>query len=1104
MIDGELQEEVFVAQPQGFVHPRYPHYPSRANMSLFIYHTTSEVFILLVYVDDILVIGSSSPSRLNLAPQSVEVYYRPHQPHSHGELQTYTHTRAMELKSWIFCRYGSPTAINHPKTSPNIDKSTFKCTQCNKTDPTSMDIPQFQSNDSCNDNNRDQWKKDSKKTSTANVAEIKTETNVAEKTSALVAATDHGDHMNFDSRQVSPLRPSSQKIVSTTNGNTTPVIGEGSLTLTDTLNLDSVLVVPSLDYNLLSVSHITAALSCIVIFWPEFCVIKDIQTRQTIGCGFKRGKLYYLDLQSKDSNKLQQALMADGSEEEKKKSEIWLWHRRLGHASFAKTPISYWGEAITSAAYLINWVLSSSINFQTPLQALTNVVVAPTVPNLPPRVFGCVAFVHLYKHQRTKLTSHALQCVFVGYALHKKGYRCYHPPTRQMYITMDVVFHEDSMYFSFESELQGEYRKEIQTLDYDYHISEEDESGQSELVNQEVGELDMSGQQFGSEDVFTEIPNQSSSLEGVLNLEPDPFMKRLLHRHNRGIPKPTYEPELSTNVKYPMNNYVSNHRLSESNKSFVNQLSTVAIPNSVQQALADPRWKAAMNEEMKSLQKNESWELVECPPGKKPVGCRWIYTVKYKVDGSIERFKARLVAKGNTQTYGIDYTETFAPVAKINTVRVLLSLAANLDWPLQQFNVKNVFLHGELSEEVYMDLPPGCMVPKKQCQKVCKLKKSLYGLKQSREHGLEVTGNDPEERKALQNYLSREFEMKDLGPLKYFLGIEVSRSSEGIFLSQRKYALDLLQETGMSGCQPVNTPIEKNAPGKGILFAKNVDHQSIEVYTNADWAGAVDDRRSTSGYFTFVGGNLVTWKSKKQNVVARSSAEAEFRGMALGLCEALWLRLLLQDLGYLSRQPIRLFCDNKTACDIAHNPVQHDRTKHVEVDRFFIKEKLDDKIVELPKIRSEDQLANILTKAVSSQVFSKFLDKDIVMLIRHLVPMIIEAPAVTMSLSTQILSPSPPPNKAWSPRAVSNLNIEAHLVANPIFHSRSKHIELDLYFIRDKVLHQELHICYVPSSDQLVDLLTKHLPISQFCSLCSKLTVTNPPLSLRWGDNQTS
>ncbi|WKA12065.1 hypothetical protein VitviT2T_029493 [Vitis vinifera] len=176
-----------------------------------------------------------------------------------------------------------------------------------------------------------------------------------------------------------------------------------------------------------------------------------------------------------------------------------------------------------------------------------------------------------------------------------------HPPTRRMFITMDVVFHEDSMYFSSESELQGEYHKEIQSLDYDYHISENEESGQSKLVNQEAGELNMSGQQFGFEDVFTEIPNQSSSVEGDLNLEPDPFMKRLPHRHNKGISKPTYEPELSTKVKYPMSNYVSNHHLSESNKSFVNQLSTVAIPNSVQEALADPRWKAAMNEEMKSL-----------------------------------------------------------------------------------------------------------------------------------------------------------------------------------------------------------------------------------------------------------------------------------------------------------------------------------------------------------------------------------------------------------------------------------------------------------------------------------------------------------------------
>ncbi|KAM2473307.1 hypothetical protein COP2_006450 [Malus domestica] len=166
----------------------------------------------------------------------------------------------------------------------------------------------------------------------------------------------------------------------------------------------------------------------------------------------------------------------------------------------------------------------------------------------------------------------------------------------------------------------------------------------------------------------------------------------------------------------------------------------------------------------------------------------------------------------------------------------------------------------------------------------------------------------------------------------------------------------------------------KGSPDKGILFKKN-NHLRVEGYTDADWAGSADDIRSTSGYFTFVGGNLVAWRSKKQNVVARSSAEAEYRGMALGICEILWLKLLLRDLDIKHDQPMKLFCDNKAACYIAHNPVHHDRTKHVEVDRFFIKEKLEGKIIEVPAIRTEDQLADILIKVVSSHKFSSFLHK---------------------------------------------------------------------------------------------------------------------------------
>nr|GEY64037.1 putative RNA-directed DNA polymerase [Tanacetum cinerariifolium] len=464
--------------------------------------------------------------------------------------------------------------------------------------------------------------------------------------------------------------------------------------------------------------------------------------------------------------------------------------------------------------------------------------------------------------------------------------------------------------------------------------------------------------------------------------------------------------------------------------------------------------------------------------GKKPVGCRWIFTVKYKPDGKIDRYKARLVAKGYTQTYGIDYSETFSPVAKIDTIRVLFTIASNQGWPLHQLDVKNAFLHGDLKEEVYMEAPPGFSGDFKT-REVCRLKKSLYGLKQSprawfgrftlamKKYGFKqsnsdhtlflkhrqglvtcliiyvddmiITGNDEPEIKKLKEGLFTEFEMKDLGRLKYFLGIEVLRSQQGIFICQKKYVLDLLAETGMLDCKPAETPMVANqklymepdaeladkgryqrmvgkliylshtrpdiaysvgvvsqfmhqpqkahmdaveriieylkgTPGHGVLFKSN-GHLDIQVYTDADWAGDKGNRRSTSGYFSMVGGNLVTWRSKKQKVVSLSSAEAEYRGISRGVAELLWIRKLLTEVGFRQKGAAQVLCDNKAAIQISENPVQHDRTKHVEIDRHFIKEKLEAGIIELPFVRSEDQLADILTKAVGTKIMHNCLGK---------------------------------------------------------------------------------------------------------------------------------
>ena len=299
---------------------------------------------------------------------------------------------------------------------------------------------------------------------------------------------------------------------------------------------------------------------------------------------------------------------------------------------------------------------------------------------------------------------------------------------------------------------------------------------------------------------------------------------------------------------YPIFYYLSYDRLSENHKSYLAKLSDTFVPKDITEALGNLNWRKAVKEEIDALEKNGTWDIVDTPRNHKIVGCKWVFTIKQKADGSIERYKARLVAKGFTQTLRIDYEETFAPVAKMNSIRVLFSLAACFDWPLYQLDVKNAFLNGILEEEVYMRLPPGFETGK---NKVCKLKKALYGLKQSpkawfnrfgkvikgfgyiqsqADHTLFhkqsltgkisviivyvddiiVTGNDQEAISELKKKLAQSFEIKDLGPVKYFLGMEVARSNHGIFVNQRKYVLDLLKETGLENCKPAETPLDAN------------------------------------------------------------------------------------------------------------------------------------------------------------------------------------------------------------------------------------------------------------------------------------------------------
>jgi len=812
-------------------------------------------------------------------------------------------------------------------------------------------------------------------------------------------------------------------------------------------------------------------------------------------------------------------------------------------------PKYLWSEAVLTAVYLINRMPSRILGMKSPVELL----MGRQEFKVPPKVFGCVCFVRDHRPSVGKLDPQAVKCIFVGYSSTQKGYKCWDPIGKRLFVSMDVTFRESEPYYTqpgdldplleeFSSVTEDDCREgengvddtgvddtekrvivgtipcpvsnsleaqreihqenggiEVRNVDCegdeivgDGHEETIDRGNIEVNVEQEKQEREpivyrrrrfrSQGEQVRSQGEQISAPQPQSPATPVpnhpLDLSPSsgnvppnlehielPLAQRRDTRSNFGKPPVRYGFE-HPSTDHDIANFLSYSRLSPAYRAFIASLQTVPIPRDWRCAKQDPNWNVAMREEMHALQKNKTWELVPLPRGKRVVGCKWVFTVKQNPKGEVDRYKARLVAKSYSQTYGIDYDETFAPVAKMGTVRTLISCAVNFGWPLHQMDVKNAFLHGDLQEEVYMESPPG-FANSQTVGKVCKLKKSLYGLKQSprawfdrfrravcgmgytqcngdhtvfyKHRGtfitimavyvddIVITGDDVEEIKCLKENLGKAFEVKDLGPLRYFFGIEIARSPKGIVLSQRKYVLDLLTETGMLGCRPCSTPIDKNhqisaecgdsvnketyqrlvgrliylchtrpdisyavsvvsrymhdprtghmevvyrilrylkgTPGRGLWFKKN-GHLDLEGYCDADWASSKDDRRSTSGYCVFVGGNLVSWRSKKQAVVARSTAEAEYRAMALSLCEMMWLKGLLKELRVLRSETMMLHCDNIAAINIANNPVQFDRTKHVEIDRFFIKEKLDSGVLKLTYVKSRSQLADCFTKGL--------------------------------------------------------------------------------------------------------------------------------------------
>lgn len=539
---------------------------------------------------------------------------------------------------------------------------------------------------------------------------------------------------------------------------------------------------------------------------------------------------------------------------------------------------------------------------------------------------------------------------------------------------------------------------------------------------------------------------------------------------------------------------VTTQQVSPSFSYFLATIIPQTDPLYFQQAIKIPQWVEAMNVELEALEVNQTWEVMPLPPNRKSIGCKWIYKTKFKADGSIEKYKARLVILGYKQTYGIDYVETFAPVAKMTTVRALLAVAAMKNWHVDQLDVSNAFLNGDLEETVYMSMPRGyngygsrvtlggqneTRKSSDDVQLVCRLRKALYGLRQaSRQwhHKISVmlislgfrhskadyslyfkvtdntitpvliyvddiliSGNCRAAVNELKAELSTHFNMRDMGPVSYFLGLEIDRSEAGFFISQKKYVLNLIKEFGMMKASPLKVPMDShinlsankgelledpstyqrlmgkliyititrpclsfpvhnlaqymqrpktvhmqagkrilryllNNPSQGILLSSSSVVQ-LTAYCGSDWANYPTTRKSTTGYCVLLGSSPISWKTKKQSIVARSTAEAVYRAMALTCCEVTWLSSLLKDMGLLDLPPTIIKSDNQAALSIAANPVLHERTKHIEIDCHYIRDKIVEGDVVTSHVSSHAQLADVLTKPLGVKQHNFLLRK---------------------------------------------------------------------------------------------------------------------------------
>jgi len=505
------------------------------------------------------------------------------------------------------------------------------------------------------------------------------------------------------------------------------------------------------------------------------------------------------------------------------------------------------------------------------------------------------------------------------------------------------------------------------------------------------------------------------------------------------------------------------------------------IPGTFEEAMRSDdahKWIKAISKEQSALDENKTWTLVERKPEMKTVDSKWVFKVVKNTGGDVVKFKARLCARGFMQRKGVDFTETFAPVVRYDSLRVLLAVVAEKDLELTQFDVQTAFLYGKLDEEVFMEVPEGLTVKRSAAKSVvCHLQKSLYGLKQAprcwnrefraflRQFEFHETDADKcifvgkversvvylalfvddgllaaESRDALEcvlRHLNDSFKIT-IGDTSLFVGMQIERDrkEKSLFIHQSAYTKRVIERFGMGCAKPMSVPSNpsvilhpivegeeraENVPYReavgslmflaiisrpdiayavnsvsrflnnhnndhwrsvkqifaylsgtieyGIKFRGGGSVPKLVGYSDADYASDLETRRSTTGYVFQLAGGPVTWSSQRQKLVTLSTTESEYVAASAASKEAIWLRRLLDGIGHPCDDETVIFVDNISAIKLVKNPEFHKRTKHIDVRYHFIREKIESRELKVEYLCTENQKADIFTKALPRERF---------------------------------------------------------------------------------------------------------------------------------------